>query len=82
MDKKTKKDEIRLCRLVLYWSPSFKIRSYKGDNHHEDPMILFSLTSSRIDSIRAQQHLVDYKSVAHHYVKGHVTDQRPPNQAL
>ena len=36
---------------------------YKGDNHHEDLMILFSLTSSRIDSIRASQHLVDYKIV-------------------
>ena len=34
---------------------------YKGDNHHKDPMILFSLTSSRIDSIRASQHLADYK---------------------
>ena len=33
---------------------------YKGDNHHEDPMSLFSLTSSRIDSIRAWQHLVGY----------------------
>ena len=31
---------------------------YKGGNHHEDPMISFSLTSSRIDSIRASQHLV------------------------
>lgn len=31
----------------------------KGDNHHEDPMILFALTSSRIDSIRASQYLVD-----------------------
>jgi hypothetical protein len=36
---------------------------YKGDNHHEDPMILLTLTSSRIDSIRASQHLVDYKIV-------------------
>ena len=34
---------------------------YKGDNHHKDPMIFFSLTSSRIDSIRASQYLVDYK---------------------
>jgi hypothetical protein len=31
---------------------------YKGGNHHEDPMILFSLTSSRLDSIRASQRLV------------------------
>jgi hypothetical protein len=31
---------------------------YKGDNHHKDPVILISLTSSRIDSIRASQHLV------------------------
>ena len=29
----------------------------KGGNHHEDPMILFALTSSRIDSIRARQYL-------------------------
>ena len=29
----------------------------KGGNHHEDPMILFALTSSRIDSIRARQFL-------------------------
>jgi hypothetical protein len=34
---------------------------YKGDNHHEDPMILLTLTSSRIDSIRTWQYLVDYK---------------------
>ena len=34
---------------------------YKGDYHHEDPMISFSLTSSRIDSLRASQHPVDYK---------------------
>ena len=56
---------------------------YKGDNHHEDPMILFSLTSSRIDSIRASQHLVDYKIVLLIIkVKGHVTDQRPSNKVL
>jgi len=30
---------------------------HKGGNHHKDPMILFSLTSSRIDSIRARQYL-------------------------
>jgi hypothetical protein len=30
---------------------------YKGDNHHEDPMTLFLLTSSRLDSIRTLQHL-------------------------
>ena len=29
----------------------------KGDNHYEDPVIFFSLTSSRIDSIRASQYL-------------------------
>jgi len=59
---------------------------YKGDNHHEDPMILFSLTSSRIDSIRASQHLVDYKIVLLiikvKKVKGHVADQRPSNMVL
>jgi len=33
----------------------------KGDNHYEDPVIFFSLTSSRIDSIRASQYLVNYK---------------------
>jgi hypothetical protein len=31
---------------------------YEGGNHHEDPVISFSLTSSRIDSIRASQYLV------------------------
>jgi hypothetical protein len=30
--------------------------SFKGDNHHEDTVFYFSLTSSRIDSIRASQH--------------------------
>ena len=56
---------------------------YKGDNHHEDHMIYFSLTSSRIDSIRASQHLVDYKIVLLIiHVKGHVTDQRPSNMVL
>jgi hypothetical protein len=56
---------------------------YGGDNHHKDPMILFSLTSSRIDSIRASQYLVDYKIlflIIH--VEGHVTDQHPPNKVL
>jgi hypothetical protein len=49
----------------------------KGDNHHEDPMILFSLTSSRIDLIRASQHLVGYKIVLLIIkVKGNVTDCR------
>ena len=53
---------------------------YKGDNHHKDPMIRFSLTSSRIDSIRASQHLVDYTIVLLIIkVKGHVADQRPLN---
>lgn len=33
---------------------------YEGDYHHEDPRILFSLTSSRIDSIRASQYLADF----------------------
>jgi hypothetical protein len=42
----------------LYWSPSFNSRSLKGGNHHEDPTLLFSLTSSRIDSIRTLQYLV------------------------
>jgi hypothetical protein len=56
---------------------------YKGDNHHEDPMNLFSLTSSRTDSIRASQHLVDYKIVLLIIkVKGHVADQRPSNKVL
>ena len=55
---------------------------YKGDSHHEDPMILFLLTSSRIDSIRASQHLVDYKVLLIIHVKGHVTDQRPSNKVL
>jgi hypothetical protein len=31
---------------------------YKSDNHHEDPMIIFSLISLRIDSIRASQQFV------------------------
>jgi hypothetical protein len=48
---------------------------YKGDNHHEDPMLLLTLTPSRIDSIRASQHLVHYKIVLLIInVKGHVTD--------
>ena len=56
---------------------------YKGDNHHKDPMIRFSLTSSRIDSIRASQHLVDYTIVLLIIkVKGHVADQRPLNKVL
>jgi len=43
----------------LYWSPSFKQNPVsKGGNHHEDPALLFSLTSSRIDSIRTLQYLV------------------------
>jgi hypothetical protein len=45
--------------LSVNWSPSFKIWSAKGGYHHEDPVIIFSLTSSRIDSIRASQYLVD-----------------------
>ena len=56
---------------------------YKGDHHHEDPVILILLTSSRIDSIRASQHLVDYgllMIIIH--VKGNVTDQRPSNKIL
>jgi len=36
-----KKNESRLCRLVFCWSPSFNIRSIKGDIHHKDPMISF-----------------------------------------
>ena len=36
---------------------------HKGGNHHEDPMILFSLRSSRMDSIRASQRPVNYKIV-------------------
>ncbi len=56
---------------------------YRGDNHHEDPRILISLTSSRIDSIRASQHLVDYTIVLLIIkVKGQVTDQRPSNKFL
>jgi len=45
-------------------------------------MILFLLTSSRIDSIRASQHLVEYKIVLLLEVKKHVTDQRPSNKVL
>ena len=46
-------------------------------------MILFLLTSSRIDSIRASQHLVDLKIVLLiNHVKRHVTDQRPSNKVL
>ena len=33
---------------------------YEGGNHHEDPVIIFSLTSSRTDSIRALQYLVEF----------------------
>ncbi len=46
-------------------------------------MILILLTSSRIDSIRASQHLVDYKIVLLIInVKENVTDQRPSNKVL
>jgi len=46
-------------------------------------MILFSLTSSRIDSIRASPHLVDYKMVLLIiHAKEHATDQRPSNKVL
>ena len=56
---------------------------YKGDNYHEDHKILFSFTSSRIDSIRASQHLVDYKMVLLIiHAKEHVADQRPSNEVL
>jgi hypothetical protein len=48
--------------LSFNWSPSFNSWSFKGDNHHEDPMFLFTLTSSRIDSIRTQQYLGYRKS--------------------
>ena len=46
-------------------------------------MILFSLTSSRIDSIRASQYLVDYKMVLLIiYAKEHVADHHPSNKVL
>jgi hypothetical protein len=44
---------------------------YKGDNHHEDPIILFFLTYSRIDSIRALQHLVDHLALLTGLPHGH-----------
>jgi hypothetical protein len=44
--------------LSLNWSPLFNMRSIRGDNHHKDPRIHFSLTSSRIDSIRTLQSLM------------------------
>ena len=50
---------------------------YKGDNHHEDPMIRFSLTSSRIDSIRASQHLVSFLLSA--YFNMLISWQPPPH---
>ena len=43
---------------LFYWSPSLNMRSTTGDNHHKDPTIYFSLTSSRIDSIRTLQSLI------------------------
>jgi hypothetical protein len=56
---------------------------YKGDNHHEDHKILFSFTSSRIDSIRTSQRLVDCKIVLLIiHAKEHVTDQRLSNNLL
>ena len=46
-------------------------------------MILFSLTSSRIDSIRAQQHLVIYNVVLFIiHVKEPVTNQHSLNKVL
>lgn len=44
---------------LFYWSPSLNMRSTTGDNHHKDPTIYFSLTSSRIDSIRTLQSLIN-----------------------
>ncbi len=55
---------------------------YKGDNHHKDPMIFFPLTSSRIDSIRASQRLVDYIVLSIINVMGHISGQRPSNKVL
>jgi hypothetical protein len=54
-----------------------------GGNHHEDPVIIIALTSSRIDSLRASQYLVDYKCnivLLIINVKRLVTDQRPLKQ--
>jgi hypothetical protein len=50
----------RATYAVLSFTGVHHLRSglFKGDNHHKDPVIYFSLTSSRIDSIRASQHLV------------------------
>jgi hypothetical protein len=56
---------------------------YKGANHHEDPVILIWLISSRIDSIRASQHIVRYKMelIIIHATES-VRDQRPSNKVL
>jgi len=54
--KKRREPPMPSCLLL---ESIIQVPVYMGDNHHEDPMILFSLTSSRIDSIRASQHLVD-----------------------
>ena len=54
---KIKKARSAYAVLSFNWSPSFNSRSFKGDDRHEDPMFYFTLTSSRIDSIRASQYL-------------------------
>jgi len=43
------------------WSSLFKTWSFRGDNHHEDPVPSFLLTSRRADSIRASQNLDKYE---------------------
>jgi hypothetical protein len=65
-DKKTRS---AYAVLSVNWSPSFKIWSTKGGYHHKDPVIIFSLTSSRIDSIRTSQHLVDFILLSAYFPK-------------
>jgi hypothetical protein len=50
------------CAVLSFnWSPLFNSWSISGDSHHQDPVISLMLTSSRIDSHRAQQYL-DFSS--------------------
>ena len=46
------------CAVLSFnWSPLFNSWSISGDSHHQDPVMSLMLTSSRIDSHRAQQYL-------------------------
>ena len=62
-EKTTKETRAAYAVLSLYWSPSFKIRSLRVTITTKTIGFSLSLTASRIDSIRASQHLVTHKIV-------------------